>query len=238
VSTPVWCDELASAFWAKAGPPPRFPRDLRDAVLALPFNVIDMAGVSVEEVRRWFARTGIPVPINEPDRPLRACLVAWRGEGFAFIDSLDEPAEQAFSLAHELAHFLRDYLRPREQVIERIGRGTLEVLDGLRPPTAAERLHAVLRHVSLGAFVHLLRRDDSGRPFTHSEREAEAAADRLAFELLAPADALDEWGDRGALAERLVREFGLPPGPAAAYAAILLPDVPPINRGVARLLKR
>jgi hypothetical protein len=234
----VWCAELAAAFWAKAGSPPSFPRDLRDAVLAIPVNVVEMAGVSVEAVRRWFARTGIPVPLNEPDRSLRACLLAWRGEGFAFLDSLDDPAEQAFSLAHELAHFLRDYLRPRERVAERIGRTALEVLDGLRGPTPAERLHAVLRHVSLGAFVHLLRRDDSGRPLTPTEREAEAAADRLAFELLAPVEALGECADRGTLTQRLVQEFGLPPGPAATYATILAPDARQIDRGVARLLKR
>lgn len=238
MSTPVGCAELASAFWAKAGPPPRFPRDLRDAALALPFNVIDMAGVSVDAVRRWFGRTGIPVPLDEPDRPLRACLVAWHGEGFAFIDSLDDPTEQAFSLAHELAHFLRDYLRPRERIAERLGRDALEVLDGLRPPTPAERLHAVLRRVSLGAFVHLLRRDDSGRPLTHAEREAEVAADRLAFELLAPVEALGDRSDRVALLGRLVHEFGLLPGPAASYAAILCPGAPAIDCAVARLLNR
>jgi uncharacterized protein DUF955 len=238
VSLPVWCVELATGFWAKAGPPPPFPRDLRDAVLALPFNVVEMAGVSVEAVRRWFARTGIPVPLDEPDRPLRACLVAWHGEGFAFLDSLDDPAEQAFSLAHELAHFLRDYLRPRVRVAERIGRTALEALDGLRAPTPNERLQAVLRHVSLGVFVHLLRRDDTGRPLTPAEREAETAADRLAFELLAPAEAVGECGDRATLTQRLIRDFGLPPDPAATYAAILTPDAPPIDRGVARLLKR
>lgn len=238
MSVPVWCVQLAESFWSKAGPPPPFPRDLRDAVTAVPLSVVEVAGVSVAGVRDWFARIELPVPLNEPDRPLRACLVAWRGEGFAFLDARDDPAERAFSLAHELAHFLRDYLRPREAVAERLGRASLEVLDGLRPATPAERLHAVLRGLALGPFAHLMRRDESGRPLAPAEREAEAAADRLAFELLAPVGAVGSARDRAELTDRLVRAFGLPPGPAARYAALLMPDPPHIDRGLARLFER
>ena len=167
-----------------------------------------------------------------------ACLVAWRGHGFAFIDACDDPAERAFSLAHELSHFLRDYLRPRETVAARLGQAALEVLDGMRPPTPAERFHAVLRGVSVGPFAHLLRRDESGHPLTPTEREAEAAADRLAFELLAPVAAVGALTDRDALVMRLQAVFGLPPAPAARYAAILLPDPPRIDRALTRLLIR
>lgn len=238
MSLPVWCVKLADSFWAIAGPPPPFPRDLRHAVGAVPLSVVDLNGVSVAAVRQWFDHVGIAIPLDEPDRPLRACLVAWRGEGFAFLDALDDPAERVFSLAHELSHFLRDYLRPRETVAARLGREALDVLDGLRPPTPAERLHAVLRNVSLGPFAHLLRRDDFGCPLTPAEREAEAAADRLAFELLAPVEAVGEARTQSELVERLVRVFGLPPQPAASYAASLPPAAPPLDRAVARLLKR
>src|SRR5262249_27630080 len=99
-----------------------------------------MKGVSVASVGSWFERLAIPLPLNEPDRPLRACLVAWRGEGFAFLDSDAPPAEREFSLAHELSHFLRDYLRPREIVAQRLGKSALEVLDDQRPATPDERL--------------------------------------------------------------------------------------------------
>jgi hypothetical protein len=237
VSIPLWYAELAARFWVRVGAPAPFPRDLRGAVLALQLNVVECNGVSVEGVRRWFARLGLPVPQEEPDRPLRACLVAWRGEGFAFLDARDDPAERAFSLAHELAHYLRDYLRPREIALERLGPRALEVLDGLRPATATEALHAVLRNVPLGAFTHLLRRDDSGRPLTPAEHAAVSAADRLAFELLAPIEVVGASSDRAHLIDRLVGTFGLPPGPAAAYAALLVPAAPPIDRAVARLLK-
>jgi len=238
VSLPVWCVKLTESFWAKAGPPPPFPRDLRHAVGAVPLSVISLRGVSVAVVRQWFERLKIVVPLDEPDRPLRACLVAWRGEGFAFLDALDDPAERVFSLAHELGHFLRDYLQPRETVIERLGHEALEVLDGLRPATPSERFHAVLRTVSPGPFAPLLRRDDSGRPLTAAERQAEAAADRLAFELLAPVAEVGETADRIALVERLVTVFGLPSEPAGRYAAILLPDTPHIDRALTRLIIR
>jgi hypothetical protein len=238
VSAPLWCIELAASFWAKAGSPPPFPRDLRHAVTAVPLSVVEMIDVSIASVRRWFERIAICVPLDEPDRPLRACLVAWRGEVFVFLDSRDDLAERVFSLAHELGHFLRDYLHPRETVATCLGKAALEVLDGLRPATPVERLQAILRNVRLGPFTHLLRRDDSGRPLTSAERDAEAAADRLAFELLAPAEAVGDAADRNELIERLIRVFGLPPEPASRYATILMPDAQPIARAISRLIKR
>lgn len=225
MSLPVWCADLAADFWARAGAPPHFPRDLKHVIpAAVPMSVIDLRGVSVAAVRAWFDRQGITVPFEEPDRSLRACLVAWLGEGFAFVDATDDPAEQAFSVAHELAHFLRDYLHPREVVLRRLGEAAIEVLDGRRPPTPEERFQAVLRNAPIGPFAHLMRRDEAGRPLSAAEREAEFAADRLAFELLAPASALGDVRDRDVLERRLVREFGLPQEPAGRYAAILVPE--------------
>jgi hypothetical protein len=176
------------------------------------------------------------IPLDEPDRPLRACLVAWFGEGFAFLDSRDDPTEKAFSLAHELAHFLRDYLHPREVAAKRLGKAALEVLDGKRPASPDERLHAVLRNFRLGPFTHLLKRDDSGRSLTPVEWEAEIAADRLAFELLAPADDVREAADRCELTKRLVQVFGLPPLAAERYAATLMPESPAIDSAISRLI--
>jgi hypothetical protein len=225
MSVPVWCADLAARFWAAAGSPPPFPRDLGDAATgALPLSVIDEPSLSVAAVSRWFAATGIRVPLDEPDRPLRGCLVAWRGVGFAFVEALDDAAERRFSLAHELGHFLRDYWHPRETAVARLGTRVVEVLDGHRPPTRDERLHAILRNVPVGPFTHLLRRDESGRPLSLAERQAESAADRLAFELLAPVAALGDIGRPAKLVERLVCEFGLPRAPAGRYAALLVPQ--------------
>lgn len=238
MSVPVWCADLAAYFWAKVSHSLPFPRDLRPVIAtAIPLSVVDLPGVSVAGVRRWFDRLNIPVPLDEPDRPLRACLVAWKGVGFAFLDALDDPAEQRFSLTHELAHFLRDYLHPREMVQKRLGEAALAVLDGLRPPTLDERLRAILRHVPVGPYAHLLRRDESGQPHSPAEREAEAAADRLAFELLAPAAAVGEAVNRNEIKHRLVETFGLPADPAARYAELLVPQMPEVRSPTARYLR-
>ena len=71
-------------------------------------------------VLEWLRRQGIEFPLTEADRPLRACLVCRRGAGFVFLDGGDDEAEQRFSLAHELAHFLRDYWRPRLLAADRL----------------------------------------------------------------------------------------------------------------------
>lgn len=238
MSVPVWCADLAANFWARVDVVPPFPRDLREVIVAaVPLSVIELPGVSVDAVRHWFARLELSLPLDEPDRPLRACLVAWLGDGFAFVDATDTAEEQRFSLAHELGHFLRDYLKPRETVTQRLGPSALDVLDGRRLPTPTERFQSVLRNVSIGPFTHLLRRDESGVPLSAAERESEIAADRLAFELLAPAVELGEARNRAELIERLVDEFGLPLLQATQYAAILLPEAREAG-SVARFLIR
>ncbi|HJZ59222.1 MAG TPA: ImmA/IrrE family metallo-endopeptidase [Gemmataceae bacterium] len=197
MSVPVWCADFAAGFWAAASDPPPFPRDLTEAISgALPLCVIELPGLQVAAVHRWFADRGIGIPLDEPDRPLRGCLVAWLGHGFAFVEATDDPAERRFSLAHELAHFLRDYWRPRETAVARLGPTVRDVLDGYRMATPEERLHALLRNAPVGPFAHLLRRDESGRPLSFAERQSESAADRLAFELLAPAVAIGEIRER------------------------------------------
>jgi hypothetical protein len=228
----VWCVELAAAFWKAAGPPPPFPRDLTGPAVWFGLSVESVPELTVARTVEWFRARHIPLRLDERDRQLRGCLVAAHGEGFVLLDADDDPGEQRFTLSHELGHYLRDYWRPRQLVRARLGPHALDVLDGSRPPTPDERVRAVLRHAPVGPFAHLLARDDDGTPVTAAEREAEAAADRLAFELLAPAA---EVGDAPAAAE-LASRFGLPPGPAARYAALLRPDPPSADPALARLL--
>lgn len=238
MSPPVWVAELAGRFWAAAGPAPPFPRDLtRAATAALPLRVARLPGLRLNDVRSWLSRNRVACPTDEPDRPLRACLVCRAGVGFVFLDADDPADESRLSLAHEVAHFLRDYDALRRAAAARLGPAALEVFDGKRPATAEERLHAVFRGVPVAAHVHLLRRDDTGQPRSEAEREAEAAADRLAFELLAPAELLTGHCETGALRARLEAEFGLPSAAAAVYAAVLCPPAPPTDPFVARLRK-
>jgi hypothetical protein len=232
VSVPVWAAELAGAFWREAGVGEPFPRCLLGPITrALPVGVIDQAGLCLRAIRDRLARGGIIDACDAVDRPLRACLVARWGFGLIFIDAADAEDERRFSLAHELAHFLRDYWRPRRLAVDRLGGGVLEVLDGRRPASAEERLTALLTRVPVGCHWHLMHRDDTGQA-SPAVRAAERDADRLAYELLAPAtDVLTRAGDRGrptrlAVVGVLEVVFGLPAAQARDYGAILIPEAP------------
>lgn len=236
---PVWVQELAGRFWAEAGgPPAAFPRDLQPAAaFVVPLAVISRPELRASTVADHLHAHRLPVRFAEPDRPLCAALYCWRGAGYVYLDAADPPDEQRFSFAHELAHYLRDYADPRRKLELAIGPAALDVLDGLRPPAADERLHAVLRHRSLTPHCHFMSRDPAGRPGGEEERRAEADADRLAFELLAPAELFHGATDPAVVESRLIAEFGLPPSAAREYAFLLLPRAEPPSGFLARVTK-
>jgi len=234
IAPPVWVHELAARFWATAGPPPAFPRDLTRAVTAaLRLSLVGRPGLSLAVVRAYLDRLGVPVPFWGPDRPLRAALYCWRGTGFLFLDENDPPAERRFSLAHEVAHYLRDCDDLRRRAVRALGPAGLEILNG-RTPTTDERIAAVLRDLSLHPHAHLMSRNADGRPSGEAERDAESRADRLAFELLAPAELLTDEHEPSALVARLETVYGLPPAAAREYADHLVP-LPPLDPLLARL---
>jgi hypothetical protein len=243
VSAPLWVAELAERFWAAAGEPPPFPRDLRNAVLlAVPLGIVDLPRLRVAAVDAWLAERGAACGVGVADRRLRACLVAHRGAGLVFLDGADPPDERRFSLAHETAHFLADYWRPRERAAARLGPAALEVLDGRRPPTRTERVDAVLARVPLGVHVHLMDRTPDGHAAGAREDAAEHHADLLALELLAPRDAVETAlaalppaTHLGVAVDLLVGTFGLPRAVAAAYAASFAPCQPPASPFLRRL---
>jgi hypothetical protein len=231
--TERWLAETAAAFWRAAGPPPPFPRDLQTPVTwALPLLVQPLPGLRVDGVRAWLEQAAIPVGVPGPDRPLHACLVACRGRGAVLLDAEDPENQRRFSLAHEVAHFLVDYLAPRRRVLHRLGPEAAEVLDGHRPPTLDEQVGALLTGITLGVHTHLLHRSHDGSIGCGQVIAAESRADRLALELLAPAAAVrivlerrgplrqgrgrpDEQADE--TAGLLMETFGLPATAAAPY---------------------
>jgi hypothetical protein len=232
VTAPVWVHALAATFWQLAGGDDGcFPRDLRAAIArAFPLTPVHLAALQVSDVEGWLRAQGVPCTLGVLDRPLRACLVAHGGSGIVFLDGDDAGAQQRFSLAHELAHFLRDYWEPRRHAVEQFGPGVLEVFDGKRRPLPEERVQALLAQVPIGFRIHLLERNPDGTIASREVDEVEANADRLALQLLAPEamvwEALEgiapeDW--RRVAVTVLVERFGLPAEIAPRYAASLLP---------------
>ena len=223
--------ETASSFWDDAGLPDAYPRDVRRAVvLTQPLSLVLLSELHVSGVLEWLRRQGRNLDMAVRDRPLRACLVARSGAGFIFVDGGDQESEQRYSIAHELAHFLLDYVAPRQEAVSRLGDEILDVLDGLRPETIAERAGALLTGVGAGAHVHLLGRSEE-EAAAETIDIAEARADALALELLAPwADVSTQIGaqgigvERAAIVRLLTDHYGLPPVPARRYAARFLPQ--------------
>ena len=222
---PVGVHELAAQFWDEVGAPTPFPRDLRAAACWLPDLVVqEVPGLTLARAAEVFRRTGVPCTDSPHDRPLHGCFGAHRAAGVILLAPDDEPDQLRFTFAHELAHFLLDWREPRRTAVWQCGPSVLEVLDGAREATFTERLAGALRGVPVGALTHFLERDKWGRVTTDAAHEAEEAADRLAFELLAPFDAvIPSPGDtHESLVSRLTSTFGLPHEPARKYAAALI----------------
>jgi len=184
---PSSLERFAREFWAGTGLQETFPRDIEKAVaLKLPLAVVKLPQLTVKAVGQWLERQGIVPPLPLDPRDLLGCLVAYRGYGIIFVCGVDTPEEQRLTLAHEVAHFLVDYLWPRREIIRALGTPISEVLDGVRAPTVVERAAAILSHVRLGTYVRLIPRpgkDEDTEPFV---AQAENRADRLALELIAP----------------------------------------------------
>ena len=218
-----WIADTASVFWAESGVASAPPADIETAVLwALPLGVFRVPRLGIGAMREALRERDIHVAV-EGERSLHACLVARGGRGLVLLDGGDPPDEQRFSLAHEAAHFMLDYLEPRRRALAKFGPVITDVLDGLRRPKPAERADALLTGVSLGVHVHLMPRGPRGEIGCFATVCAEQAADRLAFELLAPlqtvCEAVPADASVVAVAELLESMFGLPSGPARYYAA-------------------
>ncbi len=227
MTVPLWVANLADAFWEMAGEREPFPRMLRRPVArALPIAIVSLPQLRLRNVIEWLSQRRIGCFDSQPDRGLHACLAAWRGNGFVFLDGADPEDEQRLSLAHEVAHFLRHYWHPRQMACRKFGEQILAVLDGIRPPSPAERVHALLASIPIGCHLHLLDRPTQGGLGRETVLAAEEEADRLAYELLAPADEVLSRVESDLdtdLIDRLRSGFGLPAAHALRYRDILFP---------------
>jgi Zn-dependent peptidase ImmA (M78 family) len=184
-------DVLAREFWAGSGLQDSFPRNIEQAVaIKLPVAIVKLPQLNIRAVGRWLKQRRISTLLPFDQRDLFGCLIAHRGYGIIFVCGSDEPEEQRLTVAHEVAHFLRDYFWPRQQVIRALGEHISDVLDGLQAATPAERAAAILSHIRLGAHVHLLPRPGTDEDLDRIVAYAEDRADRLAFELLAPRECI------------------------------------------------
>ncbi len=213
-------ETLAGEFWDGTGLHEVFPRKIEQAIaFKLPLALVGLSPLTVAAIGHWLQQRDIATRLPNDRRDLCGCLVAHGGRGFIFICDADSPEEQRLTIAHETAHFLIDYLWPREQVLHELGEGIAEVLDGLRLATPAERAAAILSRVRLGPHIHVLPRPERDEHSDVAVAHAEDRADRLALELVAPQArvraVLNELSARQALTAKavcatLAIHFGLP----------------------------
>lgn len=228
-------EDVANAFWERAGGRARFgsPVDIElAAARVLPVAVHRVAGLDTKIVACLLSHIGSDSWLDGTPRRLRGCLIADAGKALILIDRDDPEDEQRMTAAHEVAHLLLHYLRPREEAVAAFGPGILAVLDRTRPATLGEKLSAALRDVPIEPFRHAMDRIRIKHAGAIATMEDEA--DELAIEFLAP------WHDlqpmRGAAPGTLRERFGLPAPVAARLAAMVRPS--PRSSGVMSLFGR
>lgn len=228
--TAGWAIAEAERFWEKVGESMPFPRDLDDVLaLVLPLAITVLPSLGLRRVESWMRQRGAIYQFLCSDRRLHGCLVAFAGYGIIFVDGADALEERRFTVAHEAAHFLVDYIRPRTAALMKFGSSIAEVLDGVRLPTRDERIDSAIAGCPIGVHVHMLDRQSE---YPTVLDVVERRADRLARELLAPADVIlqhvgDEQLDQQTLVALLISAFGLPRRQAIPYARELIQMMEP-----------
>jgi hypothetical protein len=208
---------IAREFWQGTGLRTSFPCDIEKAIaLKLPLTLVKLSQLTVPVMRRWLRTRHLFVRVPKDQREMMGCLFAYRGFGIVFVCGADSQDEQRLTVAHETGHFLHDYYLPRQAILMSLGNDMVTVLDGERRPTPAERANAILAHLRLGPHVHLLPRNGRDEESDPMVAEAEARADSLGVELVAPRDCIarflrtEHHGTTEEVCFALGRQFGLP----------------------------
>lgn len=184
-----WLIQAVENFWTNVGELKSFPRSLESSVVwVLPLVIRKIPELRLQYIATWLKQNQMPFSIAGSTNRLHGCLVAYRGNGYIFLDEADSQNEKRFSLAHEVAHFILDYQKPRQKAIAELGPNIVEVLDGTRVATVDERITAILSDFTVGPYINLIERVQDGTLSLSQAIEIENRADRLALELLAPMD--------------------------------------------------
>ncbi len=235
----MWLDNASqkavNQFWRQCGETEPFPRNLDKSVsLALPLTLVQLPYLKLHGIESWFERRGASICFNCHSRAVRGCLVAYGGQGVIFVDGADPDDERRFTIAHELGHFIVDYLLVRETAFAKFGEKIIEVFDGLRLPSITERVHALLAETSLGVYTNLMERDEASAGARTEVWDIEDRADRVALVLLAPPEEVLSETDTSApgfeqreasMTGVLGERFGLPHSIAITYARVLLESI-------------
>lgn len=180
-------ETIAKRFWEGLGEPERYPCDIQRAIsLAKNVFVVSIPELSMGHIKKWLHQRSFYFSLPDFDKPLHGFLLTNAGAGLIFINGGDTERERRFTLAHEIAHYILDYEQPRQLAVKRFGSSILEVLDGLRLPTAEERLQGLVTNRDLTSFTHLLDEASMTGMGRLQVWSAETRADQLALELLAP----------------------------------------------------
>lgn len=209
----------------------QYPLNLAEtAPLALPLSVSIIPELTTAKVQIVLFNITNKPSVNIQERSLRGCLIAHCGEGIILLDE-DDPARMRFAAAHEIAHFVGHYLERRNLAVARLGLNILDVLDGKRDATPAERVGGILTGCPLGVFTDVMERRD-GSPTNAATELMEYEADEAAFLALAPvgtviARVMAGWKtvSKTTVIACLTKEFGLSGDDADRHAPRILSTI-------------
>lgn len=178
-------------------------------------------------IEAWLNRSQIKVHLPMPDQALYGFLYVQNEMVIIFLEADADPKERKFTLAHELAHYLLEYVWPQQQAIRVLGQGAASLFSKRRLPDLKERVWGTLHDLPLYPRKDLLSNKQMDAAGRLALAAAENNADMLAFELMAPFELLrscEQQGNHRAtfmyIHNLLQTVFDFPPTQAQIYAQL------------------
>src|SRR5437870_5274630 len=117
-----WIRDATESFWLRAGHSDHFPRDMESAVAwATPLAILKIPNLWIADVNLYFHKRQLPLALEVEDRPLHGCIWVYAERGVIIVNGTDTVNQLRFTIAHEVAHFLRAYREPRQRAVEKLG---------------------------------------------------------------------------------------------------------------------